>query len=337
MRIISCFYFFIFLLFLQLEFSYSQEEYLVNNSRFLQKSNPSYFGYNSLLKVGVLYNSLTLNAFERMNNKYVFGTISFDNQNFSLGVDVNSFKMEKSGYGQTLANITYVYKLQLDNYLFFLPAITGGLASKQFNPDNLTFGDQLSIGTGQLLESNDPLASIITNANYFDLGASFLLHSEDFMAGLTIKHINKPNDSFNKEDDTTEKPIQIGIQGAYEFDINPFERRFLPRYSFLMVYLNAIKIQNSIHMYLSQELQLGEFSVGLSQQAGSSGLNNLGVSFGLSAENFDFGASYNFNFFNKPGTVFAPSIFELYVTFDFSIYRRNQRGLFKRIQIDNYY
>ena len=84
MRIISCFYFFIFLLFLQLEFSYSQEEYLVNNSRFLQKSNPSYFGYNSLLKVGVLYNSLALNAFERMNNKYVFGTISFDNQNFSL-------------------------------------------------------------------------------------------------------------------------------------------------------------------------------------------------------------------------------------------------------------
>ena len=91
---------------------------MVNNSCFLQKSNPSYFGYNSLLKVGVLYNSLTLNAFE-MNNKYIFGTISFDNQNFSLGVDVNSFKMEKSGYGQTMANITYVYKLQLDNYLFF--------------------------------------------------------------------------------------------------------------------------------------------------------------------------------------------------------------------------
>ncbi len=337
MKRISLFYFLFLLIFSQLGSLYSQEEYLVNNSRFLQKSNPSYFGYNSLLKVGVLYNSLALNAFERMNNKYMFGTISFDNQNFSLGVDINSFKMEKSGYGQTLANITYVYKLQLDNYLFFLPAITGGLASKQFNPDNLTFGDQLSIGTGQLLESNDPLASIITNASYFDLGASFLLHSEDFMAGLTIKHINKPNDSFNKEDDTSEKPIQIGIQGAYEFDINPYERRYLPRYSFLMVYLNAIKVQNSVHMYLSQELQLGEFSVGLSQQAGSSGLNNLGVSFGLSAENFDFGASYNFNFFNKPGKVFSPSIFELYVTFDFSIYRRNQRGLFKRIQIDNYY
>ena len=62
---------------------------------------------------------------------------------------------------------------------------------------------------------------------------------------ITIKHINKPNDSFNKEDDTSEKPIQIGIQGAYEFDINPFERRYLPRYSYLMVYLNAIKIQKT--------------------------------------------------------------------------------------------
>ena len=54
-----------------------------------------------------------------MNNKYIFGTISFDNQNFSLGVDVNSFKMEKSGYGQTIANLTYVYKLQLDNLASF--------------------------------------------------------------------------------------------------------------------------------------------------------------------------------------------------------------------------
>ena len=89
-------------------------------------------------------------------------------------------------------------------------------------------------------------------------------------------------------------------------------------------------------MYLSQEFQLGEFSIGISEQAGGAGLNNIGLSFGISVENFDFGASYNFPF-RKPGVVFSPSMFELYITFDFSIYRRNQRGLFKRIQIDNYY
>jgi hypothetical protein len=45
---------------------------------------------------------------------------------------------------------------------------------------------------------------------------------------------------------------------------------------------------------------------------------------------------YNFPVRN-PDKVFSPSIFELYLTFDFSKFRRNQRGLFKRINTDNYF
>jgi hypothetical protein len=57
---------------------------------------------------------------------------------------------------------------------------------------------------------------------------------------------------------------------------------------------------------------------------------------GLALENFDFGIHYNFPN-RKPGTVYSPSIFELSIIFDFSIYRRNNRGLYKKLQIDNYY
>ena len=58
---------------------YGQEDYIVNHSKFMQKTNPSYFGFNSLNKVGVLYNQMKLNEFDKMDNKYVFGAISFDN------------------------------------------------------------------------------------------------------------------------------------------------------------------------------------------------------------------------------------------------------------------
>ena len=88
-----------------------------------------------------------------------------------------------------------------------------------------------------------------------------------------------------------------------------------------------------------QDFQLGEFSIGLTQQAGSVnsfGLNNFGMTLGLAFENFDFGVHYNFPF-RQPGKVYSPSIFEFSVIFDFSIYRRNNRGLYKRLQIDNYY
>ena len=56
----------------------------------------------------------------------------------------------------------------------------------------------------------------------------------------------------------------------------------------------------------------------------------------MALENFDFGINYGFPN-RKPGKVYSPSIFELSIIFDFSIYRRNNRGLYKKLQIDNYY
>jgi type IX secretion system PorP/SprF family membrane protein len=317
----------------------AQEEYIVNHSKFMQKSNPSYFGFNSLNKVGVLYNSMKLNEYDRMDNKYFFGSLTFQDQGFSLGVDINSFKIQTTGLTSNLANLTYIYKLQFDNDTYFLPAVTIGFGNSTVNPENLIFEDQLNTSTGFInTESIDKLAPQISNVNYFDLGASFILHTDKYLAGLTFKHLNKPNTSYNKEI-PYEKPVQISLQGAYEFDLNPYERRFLPRYSYLYAYGSFTKFGDALLIYLSQDFQLGEFSIGLSQQAASLNsfaLNNVGVSIGLAIENFDFGLLYNFPF-KSPGVVYSPSIFELFITFDFSIYRRNRRGQYNRLQIDNYY
>ena len=316
----------------------AQEEYIVNHSKFMQKSNPSYFGFNNLNKVGVLFNQMKLNEFDKMDNKYAFGALAFENLDFSIGADINSFKIQNTGLTINLANLSYVYKLQFDNDLYFLPAVTVGFGSSSVNPENLIFEDQLNTATGFInTESIDPLAPVISNVNYFDLGASFILHSDKFMAGLTFKHLNKPNTSYNKEV-PIEKPIQISIQGAYEFDLNPYERRYLPRYSYLFTYGSFTKFGDAVLIYLSQDFQLGEFSVGISEQAASLNnfaLNNIGVSIGLAVENFDFGILYNFPF-QSPGAVYSPSIFELFVTFDFSVFRRNRRGQYNRLQIDNY-
>jgi len=84
--------------------------------------------------------------------------------------------------------------------------------------------------------------------------------------------------------------------------------------------------------------QLGSFSLGISQQASklnTFSLTSIGLSVGASVENFDFGLQYNIPI-KQINQVFAPIIFELYVAFDFSIYRRNNRGRYKRLVNDNY-
>jgi len=317
----------------------AQDEIVLSNSRYMQKSNPSYFGYNNLTKVGVVYNSLSYNNFNNIDNRYIFGAISFDAQKFSLGVDFNSLTIANSATNFDRAGLSYVYRIQLGNELFLMPALRIGFGSQTTDPSRLIFGDQLNELTGLVnLESNDELAAIITSTNYFKLGASFLIHNYDFLLGLSLSNLNRPNTSFNKESNS-QSPILISLQSAYEFNINPYERRFLPRYSYLMFYLNTSKMMDTYSFYLSQEFQLGEFSFGFIQQGGyisNLNLTSVGLNIGLTYENFDFGVAYNFPF-QSIGSYYTPSIFELNVTFDFSIFRRNFRGQYKRIHTDNYY
>jgi len=328
-----------FVLLLTASWSYGQEDYYVSQSKFMQKANPSYFGMNQLNRIGVLYSSLKLSEATTMDNKYLFGTLAFPDLNFTLGVDVNSFKLGNPALTLNTTRLAYVYTIQLSNYTYFLPSVNVGFGSESLNVGDLIFYDQLDNTTGYInTESTDPLAPLISNSGYFDLGASFMIHSEDYVIGLDLKHLNKPNTSFNKEV-LYEKPIEISLQGGYEFNINPYEMRYLPRYSYLFVFGNFRKAGDSIYLALSQDFQLGEFSIGFSQQASSVNsfaLNNVGLSIGLSLENFDFGVNYNFPM-RSIGSVYSPSIFELSVIFDFSIYRRNNRGLYKRLQTDNYY
>ncbi len=318
---------------------FSQEEYFVGQSRFLQKTNASFFGFNNLSRVGVLYNTLSVNSEKNIDNKYFFGALSFDEKKFSIGLDVNSFEIQNTGLTNTTVNFSYVYKIQVKDGVFLLPALTAGFTSSKFNTSSFIFEDQLNKTTGFInTETIDPLGESTFDINYFDLGASFILHSDTFLVGLSLKHLNQPNVSYNNET-TLKKPIRITLNGGYEFNINTLERGFLPDDSYLYIFSTVSHFNSNYYLFLSQELQLGEFSIGINQQASmvkKFNLNNIGASVGISLENFDFGLSYNFPM-RTTQNVFAPSIFEVYITFDFSIYRRNGRGLFKRLQIDNYF
>lgn len=321
---------------------YSQEDMIISHSRFMQKVNPSAFGMNNINKTGVLYNSLGMVNNNRIESQYFFGAISFDNDNFSIGLDVYSLRMDNTGLINTKPTVSYIYKIQLDNDLYFLPSLSAGFGGSRIDTGKLIFEDQLSLVSGFLqTESQDPLVSQIGNSNYMDLGVSFLVHSPNYLVGASIKHLNQPNISYNKENTEFTLPIRYSVQGGYEFDINPYDRSIMPRYSTIFAFLNASKMGDNIEVFLSQEAQLGSFSMGLNQQfrkTESFGFTNIGLSVAVAYENFEFGALYNFPFQNPLNTtVYSPSTIEIFLTFDFSPYLRNKRGDYRRISIDNYY
>jgi|TARA_B110000285_G_scaffold227368_1_gene288585 type IX secretion system PorP/SprF family membrane protein len=320
---------------------YGQEDVIVSHSRFMQKVNPSAFGMNNINKTGVLYNTVSVSNNAAIESRYFYGTISFDSDNFSLGLDVYSLSMDNVGLVNNMPSLSYIYKIQLDNEVYFLPSISIGSGSAKIDNSRLVFEDQLSLVSGYLqTESRDPLAALIGNVNYLDLGASFLVHSSNYLVGLSLKHLNQPNNSYF-EGEVNKLPIRFSIQGGYEFDVNPYDRPLLPRYSTILAFINASKMGDNLDIYLSQEAQLGQFSIGLNQQfkkTQSFGFTNIGLSVALAYENFEFGALYNFPFQNPlKVNVYSPSTIEVFLTFDFSPYLRNKRGDYRRLSIDNYY
>ena len=121
---------------------------------FYKKTNASFYGMNQLNRVGVLYNSIRVNDQLAMDNKYVFGSIAFQEKNFSLGFDVNSFKLNDIGMTTSMAYLSYVYKIQISNYTFFLPGISVGMISSRINPVSLNFWDGLILNLGFLVVSS---------------------------------------------------------------------------------------------------------------------------------------------------------------------------------------
>ena len=323
-------------------FGIGQEDMIISHSRFMQKVNPSAFGINNINKTGVLYNSQALINNNRIESQYFFGAISFDSDNFSLGLDVYSLKMDNTGLVNTKPRLSYIYKIQFDNEVYFLPSLALGLGSSRIDTGKLIFEDQISLVSGFLqTQSQDPIVDQIGSSNYMDLGASFIVHSNNYLFGVSIQHLNQPNISFNKEVTDYTLPIRYSIQGGYEFDINPYDRSIMPRYSTIYAFMNASRMGENFDIFLSQEAQLGSFSIGLNQQfrkTNNFGFTNIGLSVALAYENFEFGTLYNFPFRSPTNSaVYSPSTIEVFLTFDFSPYLRNKRGDYRRLSIDNYY
>ncbi len=205
--------------------------------------------------------------YARVNRILPLPAVSANSSSITINItptpEIQSLTSDQTGNTINNGGLTFVYKIQLTNEIFFLPAVKLGYSSSSISIDNVIFEDQINTLSGFInTESIDPLAQQIGTVNYIDLGTSFIIHNEVFIAGLSIGHLNQPNTNFNKESEE-KLPISLSLQAGYEFDINPYQRRFLPEFSYLYFYGSFTKLDQALQISLSQELQLGNFQLEL--------------------------------------------------------------------------
>jgi len=146
--------------------------------------------------------------------------------------------------------------------------------------------------------------------------------------GLNLKHLNQPNISLNDEADDN-KELLISLQGAYEIDLNPFRRDFLPRNSFLFLYGSMTKQGVKSRFDFYQEAIFDDFSLGINQHVNNyegASLTSFGASASIFLDQMEIGANYSFEISSKQLTGIPYNYFEIFISFDFFELRQRRRG-----------
>ena len=314
----------------------AQESFSVNSSS-LQKVVPSVHGLNLTSQAGVLFSNLNYGDEISADNNYLYGNLAFPNQNFSIGIDVNSMSLNQLGLKKNDIRVSYAYKLKIGYDTYLLGGFDVGITSQLIDPSQLVFNDQLNLQLGAIVGTSiDPLAQIEPATNYLDIGVSGLLYSEKFLVGLHIAHLNSPNISFNKETEIN-KDIGLRILGAIELDINPYGRGILPENTFLFGTIYGAFNGETTRYVTSQEIQLSNISFGLMQSLVNFNQNSsldFGVLSTLSLDKFLLNLSYSFQ--PDSEVTNSSSIFEIGLRFNFDRFSSNKRGYYKRLNTYNF-
>ena len=147
--------------------------------------------------------------------------------------------------------------------------------------------------------------------------------------GLSIKHINRPETSFNSQA-SNKKDMLMSFQTGYERDINQYgQSAFLPENSYLYLYNSFTKQGTKSRFDLYQELILGNISFGINEHFNKYdgfSVSQIGTSLSIFIEEIEVGANYSFYMGSKKTAGASYTSFELYLTFDFNPFKKNRRG-----------
>jgi type IX secretion system PorP/SprF family membrane protein len=307
---------------------YSQEYFYTNQNKITGAINPSFYSFDETPKVGVIYGSQkNKNNNSNIISTFAFATVPFEDYNFSLAVDLNLFKIESLGYSATQANFHYIYNTRLIRNWRLNTSLSAGYGNNKLDFNSLLFGDQIDVLAGNISAFSIDPVSANDKVSYFDFGFGAHLHNgENMYFGFNVKHLNQPEVSFNLENDD-QKELFFSLQGAYELNINPYEKGFLPDNSFLLFHNSFSSQAKKMRMDFYQEAILDNFTIGINQHINNYegvSLTTFGAAASILWEQMEIGANYSFELSSKQLTGVSYNSFEMFIIFDF--YRsRNDR------------
>ena len=133
------------------------------------------------------------------------------------------------------ASAVFAYKVQVNRDFFFKLGSEVSLVQSRLDWNRLVFFDQIDEELGFTSPGGTPFPTSEIqpdnlNLTYMDISAGLLAVTPMFYAGITVKHLNTPDESFLGINDNlnTGRPLRLTLHAGSEFEL-PFGNTFLPR------------------------------------------------------------------------------------------------------------
>ncbi len=156
--------------------------------------NPAFAGTTYSPRIALNYR----NQWSSIFNAYVTYAVSYDQyfENLNSGIGFSAL-IDKAGdgiYNTGAFNLTYAYRLPITDEIFIKGGVQAGMYQVSLDWDRLVFLDQLDPMEGPINVSEENRPEELSKS-VFDVSSGILVYSPMFYAGITLHHLNTPNQS----------------------------------------------------------------------------------------------------------------------------------------------
>ena len=175
--------------------------------------NPAFTGANVCSRVALTYR----NQWPGVSTAYQSFLLSADHylDKYHLGIGL-LLGNDEAGTGQlrtTIIDPSIAYEARINKSIAVRLGVQPGIGMRSINFNNLLFGDQIARG-GNVPTIENPVHS----KTYFDANAGALIYTDKAWVGISIFHINRPNESLIG--DVAKMPVKFTLQGGYKFPLS---------------------------------------------------------------------------------------------------------------------
>ena len=199
--------------------------------------NPAFTGITYAPRITLNYR----NQWPSWPNAYVTYAATYEQPlealNSGLGLIAMADVAGDGIYKTNRLSATYGYQVRVSDALAVKFGVEAGVIQNRVDWDELLFLDQLDPLTGAVDSEGNPNLSQeerpeSLNATVLDISAGMLVYGGNFYGGLSVKHINRPDENLLEVNDNlgVGLPLRFTVHGGAEFELGRGNNRQLPSF-----------------------------------------------------------------------------------------------------------